>query len=88
MQNLYKLFGKPTPNVPAQDYTDGLFNFIHNEYKLVPLEQTEWFNKDYLGLKTLEGEHRVLKLHMEGGHDEFSMEDVRKTYAPALLFWT
>jgi hypothetical protein len=52
----------------------------------VPLEQTEWFEKDFLGLKTLEDEGRVLKLHLPGGHDWFSMDDVRKTFAPALRF--
>lgn len=84
MQYLYKMFGKPTPDEPAQDYSDGSF-WTYEEYKLVPLEQTEWFKQDYLGLKTLEDEHRVLKLHLGGGHDEFSPEDVKKTFAPALM---
>ena len=85
MKYLYVKFGKPTPNEPAQDYTDDLFGLVHDKYKLVPLEETEWFKSDYLGLKTLEKEQRVLKLHLEGGHDEFSMGDVKKTFVPALM---
>ena len=55
-------FEKPTPNAAEyeQDYEGR---------KLIWMEDTDWYKNDALGLKTLEEDGRILKLHMEGGHD-------------------
>lgn len=41
--------------------------------KLVSMHESEWYENDNLGLKTLNEANRVHFLHMPGGHDKFSV---------------
>lgn len=45
---------------------------------------SDWYQNDNLGLKTLNEANRINLLHMPGGHDKFSVSEARIMFVPAL----
>jgi hypothetical protein len=72
--DLIDLFEKPF-EAPRQ---------IKGRRKLVEMENSDWYNNDNLGLKTLRKADRVKFLHMPGGHDKFSVLEAQIMFVPAL----
>lgn len=61
------------------------FGQLDGQGKLVNMEQTEIYEKDTFGLKTLDQEGRVFKYQKNGEHLEYGPIYIQKVIVPALL---
>ena len=56
-----------------------------NSRVFIKMEDTQWYQMDYLGVRTLDTNGRFLKLHMPGDHDMFSMLEAEEMFPKAMM---
>lgn len=61
------------------------FYQLDDDYNVLTLDQTTWYNDDVLGLKTLNEAGKVTFNSIEGDHLQFSDADITNTFVPFLL---
>lgn len=76
-------FDQDTIVIPKESSLFGFFESGQAE-RIVPLEQTRLYTEDWLGLKHLEENHRLIRLHTKGNHlvikDEWFIESIVKPF--------
>ena len=61
------------------------FQSFDANMNLLPLEETDFYAQDYLGLKTLNEAGKITFSSVEGDHLQFSTSDIDNTIVPFLL---
>lgn len=52
--------------------------------KNVPMENTEIYKKDWLGLKYLKEHNKIKVVHIDAKHVVYGLQDIEKTFLPFL----
>jgi palmitoyl-protein thioesterase len=52
---------------------------------LLKLEETDFYNEDWIGLKSLDEAGKVQFISVDGDHLQFSQSDVTNTFVPFLI---
>lgn len=60
------------------------FQSLGEDGKVLPLNGTDFYNKDYIGLKALNEAGKVQFVKFPGDHLQFTSEDMKKTIIPFL----
>jgi palmitoyl-protein thioesterase len=76
------MFDKDTMVYPKESEW---FQGLNNLMKVQPLEKSDWYNNDVLGLKTLNDAKKVQFIKIEGDHLQFTADDISNTFVPFLL---
>lgn len=56
-----------------------------NMRKVQPLEESDFYKNDYIGLKALTEAGKVQNVSFEGDHLQFSQADIDNTFVPFLM---
>jgi palmitoyl-protein thioesterase len=60
------------------------FQFYDESHKLLPLEESEFYKNDFIGVKKLNEEKKIQFVEIEGQHLEFDEDDILTYMIPAL----
>jgi hypothetical protein len=60
------------------------FQSVDTKGNVVPLNQTDFYNKDYVGLKSLVEDDKVTFATFKGNHLQFTMDDIENKIIPEL----
>jgi palmitoyl-protein thioesterase len=60
------------------------FHELQADGTILPVEQTEFYKNDYIGLKTLNEAGKVKFVEFDGDHLQFSYEQIETVIAPFL----
>ena len=61
------------------------FQTFDADMNLLPLEDSDWYKNDTLGLKTLNEAGKVTFSEVDGDHLQFSQSDIDNTIVPFLM---
>lgn len=61
------------------------FQSYDENMNLLPVEETDFYQNDYLGLKTLNEAGKITFSSVDGDHLQFSTDDIDNTIVPFLL---
>ena len=61
------------------------FQSFDENMELQPLEDSQWYQDDVLGLKTLNEANKVTFSAVDGDHLEFTTDDINNIIVPFLL---
>jgi palmitoyl-protein thioesterase len=76
------MFDKDTMVYPKESEW---FQGLNNATEVVPLEDSDWYKSDAIGLKTLNEAKKVQFVKIEGDHLQFTAEDITNTFIPFLI---
>jgi palmitoyl-protein thioesterase len=74
-------FSEDTMIIPRET---AWFQFYDENRNVMKLEDTEFYQKDFIGLKQLNEENKIKFVELEGNHLNFDYEDIDKYMLPAL----
>jgi palmitoyl-protein thioesterase len=60
------------------------FQGLNNLMQVQPLEKSDFYKDDYIGLKTLNDEGKVQFVSIDGDHLQFSQSDITDIFVPFL----
>jgi len=76
------MFDKDTMVYPKESEW---FQGLNKAMKVQPLEKSDWYNSDAIGLKTLNEAKKVQFVKIEGDHLQFTAADITNTFIPFLM---
>ena len=50
-----------------------------------PIEESDFYKNDYIGLKQLDDEKKVQRVALPGGHLQFTQQQINDIFVPFLL---
>lgn len=74
-------FDRDTMTLPAET---AHFEFQNSNGQIVPLEKSDFYVKDYLGIRWLNEKGRLERKTLSGAHLQFGYWDIQYTFAPFL----
>ena len=75
------MFNQDTVIYPKQT---AWFQTLDDKGEVLPLNATDFYNNDYIGLKSLTEAGKVHYVSVEGNHLQFSEDDIQNTFIPFL----
>ena len=78
---LLGMFDKDTVVYPKET---AWFQQLDKQMNVLPLNATDFYNDDYIGLKAMNDQKKVQWVSFDGDHLQFTTDDIKKTIIPFL----